>query len=159
MKNNIIAFLFLLMGSYLFSQKKYIKEYYNDGVLKEEGWSKNGIKTGYWTYYYKNKSVKKRGHFKNDLPIKYWYFYRKNGLLEKEGHFIAGIENNWWLYYDNDGNIDHKCQLTNNQKNGYCLLYKKNKLIKALRFSNNQKIKEWTDFTSFKKENSLNDLK
>ena len=50
-------------------------------------------------------------------------------------------------------------QLKNNQKNGYCLLYKKQKLVKAVKFKNGKKIKEWSDFSSFKEENSLNDLK
>ena len=159
MKNNLICILFVLINGIVFSQKKYTKEYYNDGVLKEEGWVNNELKTGFWTYYYKNEVVKKRGHYKNNLPTKYWYFYRKNGVLEKEGHFVNGTKNNWWLFYDEKGNINHKCQLTNNQKNGYCLLYKENRLIKALRFKKDKKIKEWTDFSSFKKENNLNDLK
>jgi competence protein ComGF len=67
--------------------------------------------------------------------------------------------NNWWLFYDQAVNVQHKCQLKNNQKNGYCLLHEMKKLIKASKYSDGRKIKEWTNFLSFKNENSLNDLK
>ena len=73
--------------------------------------------------------------------------------------FKGGKQNNWWLFYDKDGFVNHKCQLKNNQKNGYCLLYQKNKLVKAYKFKKGKKIKEWNDFSSFKQENNLNDLR
>jgi len=66
---------------------------------------------------------------------------------------------NWWLYYDATGKIQHKCQLINGVKNGYCLKYKKEKLASAEKYSNGKKIKEWYSLSSFKKENSLSDLK
>tara|TARA_R110000822_G_scaffold237662_2_gene368034 strand:+ start:316 stop:426 length:111 start_codon:yes stop_codon:yes gene_type:complete len=34
-----------------------------------------------------------------------------------------------------------------------------NKLVKASKYKNGKKIKEWTDFFSFKSENNLNDLR
>lgn len=159
-KNSILFILFIIINTTsLFSQKEYSKKYYGDAVLKEEGWVDNGNKTGYWTFYHENGVIKKQGHFKNNYPIKYWYFYHKNGSPEKEGHFVNGKQNKWWLFYDKNGSINHKCQLIDNQKNGYCLVYKEERLVKALRFSNDEKVKEWTDFSSFRKENDLKDLK
>ena len=96
---------------------------------------------------------------KNNLETKYWYFYSDNSVTEKEGHFKKGQKNDWWLFYDKNGNVNHKCQLKNNQKNGYCLLYQKKKLVKASKFKEGKKIKEWKDFSSFKKENNLLDLR
>jgi len=55
--------------------------------------------------------------------------------------------------------INHKCQLKNNQKNGYCFHYKNKQLIKAEKYKAGKKIKEWTDMKSFIKENKLSDLK
>ncbi|MFV9550010.1 hypothetical protein [Algibacter sp. PT7-4] len=55
--------------------------------------------------------------------------------------------------------VQHKCQLKDNKKNGYCLLYKNEKLVSASKYKAGKKIKEWTTFTSFKKENKLSDLK
>lgn len=131
----IIYFLLISFSLITFSQKKYVKNYFNNGNLKEEG------------------------SFKDDKKIKYCYFYSQNETLEKEGHFNEGVKNNWWLFYDDKGNINHKCQLKNNQKNGYCLIYDNEKLIKASKFKEGKKIKEWTDFSSFKKENNLLDLR
>jgi len=157
-KKSLLLILFLL-PSLLFSQKIYQKTFFVNGTLKEEGWLFNNQKNDYWKFYHKNGSIKKEGRFKNNLETKYWYFYSKSSTIEKEGHFKKGEKNNWRLFYDKNGNIHHKCQLKNNQKNGYCLLYKKKKLVKASKFKNGEKIKEWTDFSSFKKENSLSDLR
>ena len=55
--------------------------------------------------------------------------------------------------------INHKCQLKDNHKNGYCLMYKNEKLIAASKYKAGKKLKEWTDFLSFKKENNLSDLR
>ncbi len=158
MKNKLYLF-FLLSCFTVFSQNEYHKSYYNNGNLKQEGWLKNNDKIKYWKFYHQNGALKKEGSFKNDLPSKYWYFYRENASKKKEGHFIRGKENKWWLFYDNEGNVNHKCQLKDNQKNGYCLLYQKRKLIKAVKFKNGKKINEWKNFSSFRKENNLKDLK
>lgn len=143
-----------------FCQKKqYSKIYYNNGNLKEEGWIEQEQKTGYWKFYYKNGTLKKAGHFKDNLETKYWYFYRRDASKEKEGHYEKGKQNKWWLFYDNMGHINHKCQLKDNQKNGYCLMYKMKKLIRAEKYRQGKKINEWTDFKSFRRENNLSDLK
>ncbi|CAL2082081.1 hypothetical protein [Tenacibaculum sp. 190524A02b] len=149
---------FLSFSLQTFSQKEYYKSYYLNGNLKEEGWLVANNKVDYWKFYYKNGQVKKQGHFINNLPVKYWYFYRQNGIKEKEGHYINGKQNKWWLFYNKQGEVNYKCQLKDNKKNGYCLLYKKKRLVKAIRFKNGKKINEWTDFSSFKKENNLKDL-
>ncbi len=154
-----LLIILFFINSNLEAQKDYHKEYYSSGVLKAEGW-KNGLqKEGYWKFYYPNGMLQKQGHIFNDKPIKYWYFYRENGTIKSEGHFINGLKSKWWLFYDTMEKISHKCQLKNNKKNGYCLRYLKEKLIKAEKYLNGKKIKEWTDFRSFKKENKLSDLK
>ena len=158
MKNKLFIFLFLI-SVVVFSQKTYQKKYFDNGNLKEEGWIKNSFKTNYWKFYYKNGHLKKEGNFKENRSTKYWYFYRKNGTLEKEGHFVRGKKSKWWLFYDIDGFINHKCQLKNNQKNGYCLRYNQQELVKAEKYQQGKKIKEWTNLASFKKENNLFDLR
>ncbi|WP_235869082.1 toxin-antitoxin system YwqK family antitoxin [Polaribacter aquimarinus] len=156
----IFGLFFIIFFNFnIYSQKKYYKEFYKNGQIKEEGWLLNENKTEYWKFYYQNGNIKKEGHFKNNLEIKYWYFYRRNSGIEKEGHFKEGRKSNWWLFYDNKGVVNHKCQLKNNKKNGYCLIYNNSKLIKASKFKHGKKIKEWTDFSSFKDENNLNDLR
>ncbi|RCS27951.1 hypothetical protein DUT90_03715 [Polaribacter sp. WD7] len=155
----ILFTFFLFFSCLLHAQKKYHKEYYQNGQIKQEGWLLNDKKTAYWKFYYQNGNLKKEGHFKENLEIDYWYFYYRNSHKEKEGHYIKGSRSNWWLFYNNKGEIIHKCQLENNLKNGYCLIYSDNKLIKASKFKQGVKIKEWTSFSSFKSENNLNDLR
>jgi len=158
MKNSLLLLLLLNFFT-VFSQKSYLKNYFESGILKEEGWVENGLKQGYWYYYHSNGKIKEQGHYKNDLQEGYWYYFYKSSIKKKEGHFKKGIQNNWWVYYDKEGNVNHKCQLKNNEKNGYCLLYKDNKLVKASKFEGGKKIDEWKDLASFKKENNLNDLR
>lgn len=155
-----LLLLFLSVSLSLVAQKKtYHKAYYKNGNLKEEGWIKNNQKNGYWKFYYRNGKLKKEGRFKNNLEAKYWYFYRKDASKEMEGHFEKGKKNKWWLFYDDMGHINHKCQLKDNQKNGYCLMYKMKKLVRAEKYQQGKKIKEWTDFKSFKRDNNLSDLR
>ena len=143
----------------ILDERSYTKAYYSNGELRSEGWIENDSKESYWKFYYPNGNLQKEGHFSNDKPTKYWYFYRENGTLEREGHFSKGTKQLWWLFYDDIGKIYHKCQLKNNKKDGYCLRYLNEKLVKAEKYKAGKKIKEWTDFRSFKKENKLSDLK
>ncbi len=158
MKHLLIIFCLSVTFS-VSGQKEYQKNYYDTGQLKEEGWLKKGIKTKYWKFYHPNGAVQKEGSFKDGKPTKYWYFYRENKTKEKEGHYIAGKKSNWWLFYDENEKVNHKCQLKNNQKNGYCLRYEDEKLIRAEKYEEGKKVGEWTDLKSFKKENSVWDLR
>jgi antitoxin component YwqK of YwqJK toxin-antitoxin module len=138
--------------------KSYIKEYYSSGTLKSEGWLKNGLKTAYWKHYYLNGKIKKEGHYQNGQPVKYWYFYTENGILESEGRLRKGKKLDWWIFYDANGVMNHKCQLKNDEKNGYCFRYSNSKLIKAEKYISGKKIKEWTDYNSFRRDNKWSNL-
>ena len=157
MKNNLIIILVLISLS-VSAQKTYQKTYFDNGNLKSEGWQKNNQKNDYWKFYYENGNIKKEGRFSKDKPIKYWYFYTKKGIKKSAGHFLNGEKSNWWLFYDDLEKVNHKCQLKHNVKNGYCLMYKNEKLVSAAKFKAGKKIKEWTDLKAFKKENNLLDL-
>lgn len=150
--------LYLGIQNFTFAQKSYQKTYFDNGNLKSEGWIQNNEKTKYWKFYYENGTLKKEGRYYKDKETKYWYFYRADGTKVREGHFINGVKSKWWLFYDDMEIVDHKCQLKNNQKNGYCLMYKNKKLISARKYKNGKQLKEWTDLKSFKKENNLRDL-
>jgi antitoxin component YwqK of YwqJK toxin-antitoxin module len=152
--------IYIIVITFAFSdQKSYQKEFYKNGQIEKEGWVLNNSKIDYWKFYYKDGNLKKEGLFKDNLETKYWYFYSPNLIKEKEGHFKYGKQEDWWLFYDKNGQVHHKCQLQNNQKNGYCLIYQNGKLIKASKFKDGKKLREWKDFSSFKKENTLSDLR
>lgn len=163
-KGSVLVFYFLLFSTVTFAtgnsanEKTYIKTYYAGGNIKAEGWMLNSKKTGYWKFYYRNGQLEKEGHLSKDKPAKYWYFYSVKGLLVSEGHYENGRKTDWWSYYDSQENIIHKCQLQRGKKNGYCLIYSKNKIVKASKFKGGKKINEWKDLKSFRKDNKLSDL-
>lgn len=129
---NYLFFLTFLISS-SFAQKEYIRNYYPNGKLKEEGWISNAIKTDYWFYYYENGNKKEEGHYQNNKKT------------------------NWWIFYNEKQLITKKCEYKNNQLNGLTILYEKGMIIKAEKYSNGKKIKTWTKIEEFKKDNfSLN---
>lgn len=154
---------YLIVTIFLFSfqtpaKKEYHREFYENGALKAEGWKVQDQKTAYWYNYYPNGNISEKGHFRNNQKEGYWYFYSSDKKLIKEGHFINNKAEKWWIIYDIATNnkkdkVTRKYQYRNNKKNGYCLLYKNNKLFKAEKYIENQKIGEWTDVSSFRKDN------
>ena len=115
----LFSIFFFIISIHLFAQKSYQKNYFDNGVIKSEGWIKNNQKNGYWKFYYENGNVEKEGRYSTNKPIKYWYFYTQNGFKKSEGHFTKGNKANWWLFYDNKGNVSYKMQLKDNIKNYY----------------------------------------
>ncbi len=154
-----IGSMVLLFGHPSEDSGMYHKEYYETGRPKAEGWLKNGLKTGYWRFYHPNGKVAEKGHYAFGKRENYWYFYTEKGALQQAGHYKKDAKADWWLFYDDYGNINHKCQLNKGKKNGYCLRYKNSKLTAAEKYQNGKKIKSWYSLRSFKKENSLSDLR
>ena len=152
----LVLFYFLIIR--VSAQKIYQKNYFENGNIQSEGWLQNNQKTNYWKFYFNNGILKKEGHYNNNKPIKYWYFYHENGNKKSEGHFLNGNKNSWWLFYNVSGQLIAKAQYENNVKDGYCFRYKNKKIVKAEKYKAGQKIKEWVDYKSFSKENSLRDI-
>ena len=151
--------IFLLLGFNMSEEKNYDRTYYDNGNLKSEGWLRYNVKTDYWKFYHKNGKIASQGPYAYGKEDGYWYFFDKNRIRTKEGHYAKGEQVDWWLYYDKKGRINHKCQLDMGVKNGYCLKFEDEKIISAEKYSNGEKIKEWTNFGAFRKENSVSDLK
>ncbi|MEL6811306.1 MAG: hypothetical protein AAFP76_08235 [Bacteroidota bacterium] len=133
--------------------KVYVKEYYSNGHLKAEGWKVGKAKVNYWKFYHSNGTVSSQGHFRKNKKHGYWYFFHKNGKAKKEGHYINGSAENWWIFYDIANACTSKFQYKNNQKNGFGLRYKKRKLVKAEKYTNDKKEGEWTSVIAFKRDN------
>ncbi len=146
-----IVFVTLIFNNDQDVNKIYIKEYYETGVLKSEGWEQNGLKEDYWIYYNSNKTVSQKGHYLRGKANQYWFFYSKNGSLLKEGMFYKGIENGWWIFYQ--GTRVEKVKFNNGMKEGFALIYENDKLKKAEKYLHNNKTGEWTSLFKFKNDN------
>ena len=133
--------------------KMYSKEYYDNGQIKAEGWEMGTAKMGYWKFYHPNGILASEGHFKKNRRSDYWHFYNEKGTLLKEGHYLSGSAENWWIFYDIANAKTSKFQYKDNQKNGFCLRYKKRKLIRVEKYTNNSKVGEWTSIFAFKRDN------
>ena len=94
--NNLLLIIWLLICPQENTNNlTYSKSYYNNGVVKEEGWLDANKKIAYWVFRYENGRTKEQGHYKEDKKSKYWYYYSINGNKLKEGHFLKGQKK--WL--------------------------------------------------------------
>ena len=135
------------------TEKMYAKEYFANGNLKAEGWKSMDTKTDFWFFYHENGKVASKGHFRSNQRDGYWYFYDESSNVLKEGHFENGSAENWWIFYDIANQSKSKFQYKDNKKNGFALLYKNRKLVKAQEYLNNKKTGEWTSILAFKLDN------
>ncbi len=55
--------------------------YHENENKKEEGFYKNGEKTGKWTYYWKHGSRQVEGTYRNGKQEGIWIFYNKGAAL------------------------------------------------------------------------------
>lgn len=127
MKQTQLLLLFILLSS--FAQKEYVKSYFQNGKLKEEGWMSNGKKVNYWFFYYENGNKKQEGHYKNDQKV------------------------SWWIFYDEKQIVTKKCEYKKDKLNGISILYDQGQIIKAEKYIDGKKIKTWTSIEEYKKDN------
>jgi len=120
----------LLVASYSFSQKVYVKHYHPNGKLKEEGWVIDDKKTDYWFYYF------------------------ENGLKKEEGHYKNNQKTAWWIHYDRKQTIIKKCEYKDDKLDGLVIVYSKGDISKAEKYCNGVKLKTWTDIKEFRKDNN-----
>lgn len=127
----IKLFIYFFLSTFVISEDKtYVKNYYPNKKLKEEGWILNNKKTDYWFYYYENGNKKEEGHYKNNLKI------------------------NWWLFYDENQIMIKKSEYKNGKPHGLSILFTNGQISKAEKYHNGKKIKTWTTLEDFKKDNN-----
>lgn len=111
------------------AQKTYVKAYHTNGKLKEEGWVANNQK------------------------VDYWFFYNENGIKKEEGHFDEDQKVKWWIFYNSKGKVTKKSEFEANKLNGFTIIYDKSKVIRAEKYTMNEKTNEWKSVEAFKKDN------
>ena len=149
----LLKLLFVFFLYYGVPQEKvYLKEYYENGTLKAEGWILNSQKTDYWYFYYENGNVKGKGSYETNKKDGYWYFYAENNQILSQGHYKNGKRTDWWVF-NNKNKVVEKVKFVNDAKEGYGLFYKDGKLFKAQHYKNDVLTGAWTSVSSFKKDN------
>jgi hypothetical protein len=143
---------FILLSAAANAQLQYKKEYNTSSTLLAEGWTENGSRVKYWKFYTTEGKLKEEGHFTAGKRSGYWYFYNGNGTKTAEGSFVNDEKTNWWKFYVN-GKKESAVQYSSNQRNGYCLRYNNGDVYKCEKYKNDNKISEWTDMTSFMRDN------
>lgn len=80
-----------------------IKEYYEDGSVKEEVFFVNGVKEGNRKIWYANGQISKSGVMKDDRwhgQYEEWY---PTGEPKVSGHYFEGKQDGDWKFYDKEG--------------------------------------------------------
>ena len=134
-KITIILAIFIFCSCTYDVQHK--KEYYSNGILKEEYYKRNGKFEGAYKAFYEDGSIKSIGQFKNEKCIGIWKNYWENGKIQSIQEFKNNrvISFNFWnsdgvqtikdgtgvgtSYYD-DGQISTKLSYKNNVLDGKC---------------------------------------
>ena len=81
-----------------------VKEYFDDGSIKEEVQFVRGIKEGTRKIWYPSGQIAKSGSMKNDRwhgSYEEWY---ESGKPKLCGKYIDGKQDGEWLFFDKDGN-------------------------------------------------------
>ncbi len=146
----LVLATFLLMAKP--TGKTYIKEYFNDGGIKQEGWLISNAKTDYWFFYYENGKTKEEGFYNANQRNKYWKFYKIDGTRQMEGRFKNDLPYGWWVFYLND-KVEKKVEYHEGKKNGYAFYFSKGDILKVEKYKNDIKTGEWTDYPTFKRDN------
>ena len=81
-----------------------IKEYFEDGSIKEEIEYFNGVKEGKRKVWYRSGQLYKSGTMKNDRwhgKYQEWY---ENGSPKLSGQYMDGQQHGEWVFFDKEGN-------------------------------------------------------
>ncbi len=131
MKLLLLTLLFSINSIFTIENKTYVKNYYPNGIIKDEGWLINGEKN------------------------EYWFFYYENGNKKAEGHYLNNNKCNWWIYYNENKEIIKKSEYKSNKLNGITIIYTDGEISKAEKYVNGKHVKTWTSISEFKKDNDF----
>jgi antitoxin component YwqK of YwqJK toxin-antitoxin module len=80
-----------------------IKEYYDNGNLKAEGITLNGLKEGIWTFFFERGNVCKEINYSEGMENGIWKMWHENGNLYIEQNKIDGKSVGYWKEYYESG--------------------------------------------------------
>lgn len=142
----IVGVVFILGLSSL----NYTKNYFENGIIKSEGWVENDKKIKYWYYYNSNGSLKAKGHYDNDRKNQYWFYYDDKGNIAKEGLYENDKKSGWWKNYKND--TIEEVKYKDSKKTGLSVYKVNDEPVKAEYYKNGLRTHQWFTISDFKKE-------
>ena len=79
--------------------KKRPPNYRSDMDKIFQGYYKEGLRDGLWTYKYYNYSRKRVGYYRNGKKDSLWTYYFKNDKKRVEGKYSNGVKEGIWKFY------------------------------------------------------------
>lgn len=81
------------------------KEYFDNGILKGEGYYDHDVKVGPWVYYHMNGKIEQTGTFDSLGRLEgQWEWYYSSGQLLRKENFKEGLADGIMTEYDELGN-------------------------------------------------------
>ena len=82
------------------------KEYFDNGILKGEGYYDKDLRVGPWIYYHQNGEIEQQGIYDSlGRPEGEWNWYYSSGILHRKEHFKEGIPDGLLTEYDRLGKV------------------------------------------------------
>ncbi len=100
-----------------------VKEYYDDGTLKEASLFQDGKANGRSISYYPDGKVFEMKNYSNGLPHGWSRTYRRDGTLWMQSSFFEGKLHGRFISYHNDDIAEIKAEYWNGRLNGRCVIY------------------------------------
>ncbi len=93
----------------------------------------SGIPDGEYLSYFENGLLKEKGYYKNGLKHGNWSAYNEQGQATSSAHFNLGKKDGEWLIWDNEGNLRYKIAYENGVAVGNWVMYKQDGQIENSR--------------------------
>ncbi len=106
--------------TYEIVEDDYMKIYWCNGKMKEEGPFIDGIKSGHWKFYDYNGKIYSEGPYPNGIRNGQWkHYYTISGYLKSEGNYINDLREGHWKKYNHlTGNLSYEGPYLNGSKHG-----------------------------------------
>ncbi|MEO1626980.1 MAG: TonB family protein [Bacteroidota bacterium] len=89
-------------------------EWYEDGLLAEQGQYRNNKKEGLWKNYKRGEGhLDSYGEYQNGVPTGKWTYLYPSGKVKEEANYEDGKRNGHVLYYDEAGTLVKKSLFEN----------------------------------------------
>ena len=142
-KNILLLFLFFAVYSDVNSQQNIqngpVVFYYENGKISSEGFMREGKPDGYWKNYFNTGILKNEGNRKNYLLDSIWKFYSEKGKIQKLIRYTEGKKNGFSENYDTSGILFSQDYYIKDSKEGNSYTYfKSGKLKQIIPFRSNK---------------------